>query len=298
MNIILVITNTCGKNLVFVSSEGKSLQLKDAIAAAVHGKIKDIYPVRKKAGTYLRTKPSIPKENELEIISITGKTLVAYAQDARRVQSTTSIRNYIKLYAASLVGLRSYILPVGQSKAFRVPIAVVEEKFIEHKKHILSAAKEFSIDPAMLGAILIDEIARLLPFEGIIDALGGDIVGVNVSVGVAQVKIDTAHDLIRKGIYHPNKKDARLPYDRLTNTGRRHLYDYLIQSKHNIRFAAAFIRHVIDLWSQYIDLSNRVDIIGTLYNRGYGEPKKNPTANERGKQIANEFYPLARRWLV
>lgn len=298
MNITLVITNSRRKNLVFVSSEGKPLQLKDAIVAAMHGTIKGVYPVRKKAGIYLRTKPSIQKKNELETLSITGKTLVAYAQDARRVRSTASMKLYIKLYAASLVGLRSYILPVGQPKALRVPIVVVEEKFIEHKKHILSAAKEFSIDPTMLGAILIDEIARFLPFEGIIEVLGGDIVGVNVSVGVAQVKIDTAHDLIRKGIYHPNKKDTRLPYDSLTNTGRKHLYDYLVQPKHNVRFAAAFIRHVIDFWSPYTDLSNRVDVIGTLYHQGYGKPKENPKVNERGIQIANEFYLLAKRWLV
>lgn len=298
MDIILVITNARGKNLVFVSNEGKPFQLKTAIKLAIHGTIRGVYPVRKKTGTYLRTKPFMAKENEIETLSITGKTLLAYAQDARRVRSTMSMENYIKLYATSLANGRAYILPVGQPKMLRVLTATVRKRIIANKKHILGAAKEFSIDKAMLGAILIDEITRLIPFESIIEAFGGNIIGVNVSIGVAQVTIDTAHELIRKGIYRPNTKDARLLYARLTNAGRRHLYDYLIQPKHNVRFAAAYIRFVIDFWSKHEDLSSRTDIIGTLYHIGYGKPKTDPKADERGTQIANEFYPLAKRWLA
>ncbi|MEK7122421.1 MAG: hypothetical protein AAB855_01040, partial [Patescibacteria group bacterium] len=235
---------------------------------------------------------------ELETLSITCRTVFAYAQDARRRRNIPSLNNYIRLYALSLKKGRAYILPVGQPKVLRVLAAEARARFVSNKKHIFGAAKEFSIDPALLGAVIIDEIARLLPFEDIIDAMGGDIIGWNVSIGVAQVKIDTAHDLIRKGIYHPNLKDRSLPYARLTNAGRRYLYDYLILPKHNVRFAAAFIRYVFDFWSEYIDLSNRADIIGTLYHQGYGDPKMNPESNDRGRQIATEFYPVAKRWLL
>lgn len=61
---------------------------------------------------------------------------------------------------------------------------------------------------------------------------------------------------------------------------------------------AAFIRFIIDFWSRHIDLSSRTDITGTLYHIGYGIPKTNPKADERGMQIANEFYQLAKSWLV
>jgi len=297
MNIILVITNTRGKNLVFISDKGEPLQLKSAIIAAKHGTIKGIYIVRRGTGTYLRTKPYIPEDRELETLSITSRKLISYAQDARHVQGILSLNNYIKFYASSFVEGQAYLLPIGQPKTLRVLTATVKARFVVHKKYVLSAAREFFIDPTMLGAILIDEIARLSPFENIIDALGGDIIGWNVSIGVAQIKIDTAHDLIRKGIYHPDPRDARLPYNRLTNAGRRHLYDYLIQPKHNVRFAAAFIRFVIDFWAPYIDISTRTDIIGTLYHQGYGKPKMNPKADERGKQIAHEFYQSAKRWM-
>lgn len=299
MNIIFVITNSGGKNLVFVTDTLKIYSLKEAIGLAQNGKLKGTYTVRGRGGIYLRTKPYISKEHELKTISITGKTLLAYAQDARHARSTALMNGYIKRYAASLADGYAYILlPVGQPKMLRVLTAAVKERLIIQKKHVFDAAEEFSIDPAMLGAIIIDEIARLFPFEGIIEALEGNIIGINVSIGVAQVTIDTAHDLIRKGIYHPNPKDTFLPYARLTNAGRRHLYDYLIQPKHNVRFAAAYIRFLIDFWSKHIDLSSRTDIIGTLYHIGYGKPKGNPKADERGAQIANEFYPLAKRWLT
>lgn len=299
MHIILVIMNSSGKNFVFVTDTLKVYSLKEAIGLAQNGKLKGAYTVRGRGGIYLRTKPNIPKMNELETLSVTGKVLVAYARDTRHdARSTALMNSYIQRYAASLADGYAYILPVGQPKMLRALTAAVKERLIIQKKHVLDAAEEFSIDPAMLGAILIDEIARLFPFEGIIEALEGNIIGVNVSIGIAQVTIDTAHDLIRKGIYHPNPKDTFLPYARLTNAGRRHLYDYLIQPKHNVRFAAAFIRFVIDFWSKYIDLSSRTDIIGTLYHIGYGKPKGDPKADERGAQIANEFYPLAKRWIL
>jgi len=90
----------------------------------------------------------------------------------------------------------------------------------------------------------------------------------------------------------------KLPFSgNLTNANRRHLYQYVVQPEHSIRFAAAFIRHVIDFWSPHIDLTNRLDIIGTLYNQGYGNPNPHPESIGRGDQIADEFYPLAKKWL-
>jgi len=38
------------------------------------------------------------------------------------------------------------------------------------------------------------------------------------------------------------------------------------------------------------------EIIATLYSKG-GRPHAKPTANKRGKQIAGEFYNLAKRIL-
>ena len=43
----------------------------------------------------------------------------------------------------------------------------------------------------------------------------------------------------------------------LSNFKREHLYEYLIQPKHNIRFAAAFAQGLINDWAKEIDLSQR-----------------------------------------
>lgn len=159
-------------------------------------------------------------------------------------------------------------------------------------------AKEFDIDPYLLGAIIIDEVVRLSPFEDIRDAFLLNLLGRNVSVGIAQVKLETANNVIKKGLYNPNPKDKELPFRGvLSNKDRVYLYPYVVEPKHNIRFAAAYIRDVITVWSKYIDLAGRPEIIATLYSKGYGDPKSNPIASKRGAQIMEEFYALAKKWI-
>jgi len=107
------------------------------------------------------------------------------------------------------------------------------------------------------------------------------VLGANVSVGIAQIKIETANDLTKKDFYNPNPDDKKLPFKRMSSDNRSYLYSYLVKPKHNISFAGAFIRHVIDFWSSHIDLNERLEIIATLYHIGYGIPKKNPESDKR-----------------
>lgn len=208
---------------------------------------------------------------------------------------TQVIQTHAIRYLSSIATTKSFIEPV---KSFRVPIEVVRRVFESHRDTIREAAQEFTIDQYTLGAILIDEIARLAPFETILEKVGIEIMGKNTSIGVAQVKIETANDLIKKGVYNPRPNDKKLPFSgNLTNADRRHLYQYVVQPEHSIRFAAAFIRYVINFWSAYTDLANRPEIIGTLYHQGYGKPHEHPESIERGEQIAKAFYPLAKKWL-
>ena len=296
MKIILVVTDTKRKNLVFVSDNLKALSLEEAIDAAGSGDIEDAYRVEGKTGAYIRTKQSVPKKDELEYLSVTGRNLVRYFQ-GNYALSTPAISDYTKRYFASLAEGRAYIQPIGHPKFLRALTADVKEKLLAHRDIIRRVAAKFSIDQNILGALLVDEITRLLPFEDVLDSLSAQIIGRNVSVGVAQVRIETANDLIKKRVYNPNPHDKKLPFERMTNADRSYLFAYLIQTEHNISFAAAFVRYVIDFWAPHADLSNRTDIIGTLYHLGYGHPKANPKADERGAQIADDFYPLAKRWL-
>lgn len=71
----------------------------------------------------------------------------------------------------------------------------------------------------------------------------------------------------------------------------------IIKGKVKITKAAAKMRSVIDGWKKFIDLSSKPDIIATLYSL-YKDPHAHPQPSERGTQIANEFYQLAKAWLV
>ena len=293
MKISFVITNTRRKTVAFVADTFDAFSLDEAIKAVENKFFEHLYLVSGTAGTYIRSVPGTKKHNNLDTLSITGPQLIAIAQGI--IMPTPAIQAYVIQYLASLATTKSFIEPVD---SFQIPTEVVWRIFDSHRDTIQKAAQEFTIDQYTLGAILIDEIARLAPFESLVEKLGVEVIGRNTSVGVAQVRIETANDLIKRGVYNPNPSDKKLPFlGNLTNANRRHLYQYVVKPEHSIRFAAAFIRYVIDFWSEYIDLTNRPEIIGTLYNKGFGSPHAHPESIARGEQIAEEFYPLAKKWL-
>ena len=57
------------------------------------------------------------------------------------------------------------------------------------------------------------------------------------------------------------------------------------------------MRELIDEWQKTIDLNKNAKIIATLYSLGHIDPHSTPKANDRGMQIVEEFYPLAKKWL-
>jgi hypothetical protein len=297
MKFILVVTDAHGKNLAFVSRELQTLSLKEATEAVRRGDVPGAYVVERKTGAYIRTKASVPKLEQFEKIAIPFKNLLLYAQGVRSAKDSPALKTYVSLFTSSLPPDQPFITLAGQPP-WKVLTADVKRKVIPQRANILDSADRFKIDPYLLGAILIDEIAQLNPFEDILDALGVKIIGSNTSVGIAQIKTDTANSIIAKGLYNPNPDDLALPFKKLDKTAREHLYTYLIDPRHCIFFAGAYIRSIIDYWTSNVDLAKRSDIVGTLYSQGYGKPKPNPETNERGVQIATEFYSLAKQWLT
>ncbi|MBI2591286.1 MAG: DUF1402 family protein [Candidatus Brennerbacteria bacterium] len=296
MKLILTITDSDRKNLFFVTDNLSVISLFEALDQANKNNIENTYVVQRKTGSYLRTKPSVLKKDELESISISAPSLFSAIGSTYNTDFPAIIRRYVDMCIDIERDNIQYIKikPVG---SYAVSIKNIKEKLLSNKKHISDSANYFNIDPYLLSAILIDEIARLDFFENIIDTIGASLVGRNMSVGVAQIKLQTANDLIKKGIYNPNTKDKKLPFSKLDNEARRYLYQYVKDPKYNIFFAGAFVRYVIGFWSKYIDLSKYPEIIATLYHQGYGKPHVAPNPDDRGKQIANEFYQLSKQWL-
>lgn len=297
MKITLVVTNTRGKNVVFVSNSLQAMSLEEALHVADKGALENAYSVRGKFGVYLRSLPNASRKDNLDVLSVTAADIIAYTNRTRHFQSTDAISMYAAQYIASVIEQDDpFIKTVDGNKAF---VASVRDRIKPHVPAITQAAKEFGIDSYLLGAILIDEVTRRIPFEDMLDIVLLNTIGRNVSVGLAQIKLETANNLIKKGLYNPNPKDKKLPFSGiLSNKNRKYLYQYVIQPKHNMHFAAALIRGFVDEWKRFINLSGMPEILGTLYHRSYVEPHAHPTSNERGEQIATEFYKLAKKWFT
>lgn len=295
MKIILAISDYKGKNVVFATDTFRVFSLEEAVGLVKAGALEDISLVRRSGSIYLRTKKNVPKERELGTISLTDDDLITFSQGFSHAKSTPALSRYLELYRDNLVDSHELIKPIRN--LFRVPIVPVRDVLVANKNYIFSASKHFEIDPFLLSAILIDEIAGILPFEPIMDRVKASGFGFNTSVGVSQMMADTANNLIRKGLYNPNPKDSKLPFKRMNLSARLYLYPYLFQPKHNIFFAAALIKSFIDDWRSFVDLTSRPKILATLYHLPYKPPRANPDSNERGVQIVEEFYPLANKWL-
>ena len=296
MKIILVITDSKRKNLFFVSDSLELLTLQDMFSEVDSGRIGKIYAVNGTFGKYLRSTPNTSEKDNLDNLSVSAADIIAYANRTKHFKSTDAISMYGEKYIASLLELgKPFLETIDGDKAL---VVRVKDKIVSHSNIIIKASKEFDIDPYILGAIIIDEIVRMNTFETIEDIFWLDLIGRNVSVGIAQVTLETANNVIKRGLYNPNPEDKKLPFfGNLSKKDRQYLFPYVIQPKYNIRFAAAYVRDIINFWARTLDISKRPEILGTLYAQGYGDPKINPEANKRGSQIANEFYSLAQKWL-
>lgn len=295
MKIILVATDSHGKNLVFVSDGLKAYPLLDAIALAQNGEIDSTHVVRKYSGTYIRTNKSVPKSRELKILSISSYQLFSRIHDTD-LGGFKPLTDYWRRYQKKLdIDSDRHIIKINGWRM--VTKKIVREKLQSHKELIFEATSQFQVDPYLLGGIIIDEIARLDPFEEIINLLSTQFIGSNTSLGIAQIMIETARNLIQAEYYNPNPSDPKLSKAQISKTSREYLAKYVTEPKHNIFFATAKMRHLIDDWKKFVDLNNRPDIIATLYHHTYKTPHSNPKPNQRGLQIAGEFYNLAKTYL-
>ena len=297
MKIILVIADERGRNSVFITDDLRVYSLKKAVQLAKEKKFSNVYPVQRRSGTYLRTSRNVPKEEQLETLAVSSSQLFSFANSAGSVLSHLAFNQYLRLRANALKRKESrpYIY-IGNIAHLSKKTA--RKRLKEYQACIFDAANKFEVDPYLLGAIIIDELARFLFFEDVLEKLAVFHIGKDVSAGIAQIKMETARGLIIDEYYNPGPGDPELSSKNVKKTSRKILYNYVKQPKHNIFFAAAHMRALIDRWKKFVDLRKRPEIIATLYSIGRGKrPHGNPKPNTRGLQIAGEFYTLAKVWL-
>jgi hypothetical protein len=302
MKMIMVVTDSKRRNLLFVTEDLKAYSLDEALNLVEKGLIEGVHivktKIKKAVQKYLRADPNASEKDNLDYMAITPHRSFRAIEDVTDLFQNPGFKQYWQLYTDYLNDVRkkgNEIISIDG--LYRTPKRFVVEKVRNHKRYIFPAARKFSIDPYTLGAIVIDEYAQY----SAIDILTDDLLLTlrDPSVGIAQITLKTARTLIKKEYYNPNPADPKLSKSRIDSVSGEYLYAYVVKPRHNINFAAARIRYLIDRWENAFDISDRPDLIGTLYSASDSKkkPHDKPKPSDRGKQIQEEFYPLAKQIL-
>lgn len=286
LKIILIATDAKKKSLVFVDENLKVYSLQEAILATQNGIFKNVYTVNRSGNIYLRsTRDTLPVD-KLDKISISSYQLFYSLNDITKILSIPAFKNYWQKYQQILLqeqqeAKNNCIIIEGHP---RIAKTTAQYKLVTNKNIIFASAKKFDVDLYLLGAILVDEIARADVTEEITDRLSVEFIGRNTSIGIGQVTTDVAINLISSGYYNPdpNKFSSKEKIKKIT---RREIYEYLMQPQHNLFFAGAHMRSLIDAWMKFIDLSKNPAVLASLYSMG----KKPPTQTLSQTNVAHKF---------
>jgi len=290
MEIILVLSDEKGKNVLFVLDNLRALALTEAIALVKKEKVSGVHLVEGPTGTYLRANPNAKKEDNLDLISTPLSSLTQISMKEKTALAVSKYSRCRRQFLKEREAAGEKVIYVD-GKRKKTEREIIDYLSI-YKKYILAAARDLKVDKYLLGAILIDEDLRRDWQDDLGDWLV--ILGRNTTVGVAQVQVETARDLIKRNFYNPNPKDRRIAPSNISKTPRRDLYKYLDNPKHSIYFAAGKINQIRNDFSSKFEV-DKPEIIGDLYSGT--TPLSLSQATKRGKQIATELYLIARKVL-
>ncbi|MBI5399542.1 DUF3892 domain-containing protein [Candidatus Saganbacteria bacterium] len=299
MKIILVITDSRGKSILFINDMLQFLTIDEIAELIRDGKIKEVHIVALQNDFYIRSNPNSKLKDNLDVISITKNQFIGGLYDYISLVKKPEMEEFEKnrqKKAKTIKEQDQIIIDEIPRKSKQQILSHIKQ----YRRIIISAAKRQKIDPYLLGAILIDEYCRMGWDDFWGDWLGktniniqANIFGMKVKIsndtspGIAQIKMSTAYEIIKLGYYNPEPSNKnKLP--------RKKLYNYLQKPKQAINFSAAVIRRRIDKWAPYADLTDKPAVLANLYS--YDSPPNNkPKSGPRGRQIYEEFYPLAKQ---
>ena len=105
MKIILVVTDSKGKNLVFSSDSLQSFSLDESIKLATDAKLESVHVVKKGQGSYLRSNPNAVEEDNLDTLSLSAYKLFLSLDDIEYLLSEEgwkTYKRYLTLHGRSI----------------------------------------------------------------------------------------------------------------------------------------------------------------------------------------------------
>lgn len=124
MRIILIITNAHRRNIVFISDSLKALSLQETIREVSSGMVEDLFVVRGKHGTYVRSLPNTSKKDNLDAHSVSVADIIEHAQSIQHTHSTSTIGAYAgTIFESGDSGCHFY---VGEIRTTSLPRDTIE----------------------------------------------------------------------------------------------------------------------------------------------------------------------------
>ncbi|MEK7099069.1 MAG: hypothetical protein AAB916_00960 [Patescibacteria group bacterium] len=195
--------------------------------------------------------------------------------------------HYIELHADRMPLLHRTIFSIDYSQ--RDVESRATHIIQAYKQLIIFAGQEFGIDPVVVGGVIYQEQAMNVNFvDTLTDYIGG-LAHLNTSIGISQMRVDTARAL--ENIYpqlYADKDFSHPVQDTFIRVER------LKDPYTNIRYAAAKLHFSTMRWKEKgFDISDTPDILGTLYNieniTDPIEPHANPQTNAFGAGVAENY---------
>ncbi len=274
--IIMVVKNRTGNTSAFITNAFQTLSLEEVISYVKRGLLMGIHIVETKHGAYVRSNRNQSQADNLNSLSVPAGSLSSQLS-ARNVKNRV-VKAYRAAYGKFLELRYNREELIYLDQVARVTKKAVTQRLRPLVPEIKRSAKELVLDQGLLGAILIDELAQSGP-DDLFDILG--YAGVNTSVGLAQIKMTTARLVIEKGYSDIPKSSSNAD-----------LYEILNEDRESVKFAAAYVRFIIDHRTRR-HLGITPKDIATAYSVGHNS--KN--ISQRGKSIVRDVVPLAKNLL-
>ena len=178
--------------------------------------------------------------------------------------------------------------------------SVALRKITQKEAILASSANLFSIDITLLKSVIYVE--RMMNYSWLDEALDIPLAkkGYDSSIGFCQIKMKTAYWIEVQLSDSTSKFYLGKMYSKILSVSKSpaEIITKLQNDSLNVIYAAAYLKIILNFWekSGYL-ISNRPDIIGTLYSTGLyssngtiRKPNSTPKSNNFGKLTLDAFY--------